>query len=89
MLVLLPPGFRGVDIQMRLLGKDIETRRWYCPPLHGHPAFQVCTAGPLPMVDLLAERLLGLPFHLSLSDASIQRIIDCLAELLAEQPAAQ
>lgn len=89
LLVLLPPGFRGVDIQMRLLGKDIETRRWYCPPLQGHPAFQVCTAGPLPMVDLLAERLLGLPFHLSLTDASIQRVIDCLAELLAEQSTAQ
>ncbi|MCK6187520.1 MULTISPECIES: DegT/DnrJ/EryC1/StrS family aminotransferase [unclassified Pseudomonas] len=89
MLVLLPPGFRGVDIQLRLLGKDIETRRWYCPPLHSHPAFQACTAGPLPMVELLAERLLGLPFHLSLTDANIQRVIDCLAELLAAQPAAQ
>lgn len=93
MLVLLPVGFRGVDIQLRLLGKDIETRRWYCPPLHGHPAFQACTSGPLPQVDLLAERLLGLPFHLSLSEADVARVVDCLAELLtesqAEKPAAQ
>lgn len=85
MLVLLPPGFRAVDIQLRLLGKDIETRRWYCPPLQDHPAFQAFAKGPLPMVDLLAERLLGLPFHLSLNDASIRRVIDCLAELLAEK----
>jgi dTDP-4-amino-4,6-dideoxygalactose transaminase len=85
MLVLLPPGFRAADIQLRLLGKDIETRRWYCPPLQDHPAFQRFAMGPLPIVDLLAERLLGLPFHLSLTGASIQRVIDCLAELLAEQ----
>lgn len=88
MLVLLPPGFRGVDIQLRLLGEDIETRRWYCPPLHGHPAFQACAAGPLPVVDLLTERLLGLPFHLSLTDADIERVIDCLADLLTNQPTA-
>lgn len=85
MVVLLPAGFRAADIQLRLLGKDIETRRWYCPPLQGHPAFQAFTVGPLPMVDLLAERLLGLPFHLSLTEANIQRVIGCLAELLAEQ----
>ena len=85
MLVLLPPGFQAADIQLRLLGKNIETRRWYCPPLQGHPAFQACAMGPLPIVDLLAERLLGLPFHLSLNDASIQRVIECLAELLAEK----
>lgn len=89
MLILLPPGFRGVDIQLLLLGKDIETRRWYCPPLHNHPAFQAYAAGALPVVDLLTERLLGLPFHLSLSDANIQKVIDCLAELLNTQPAAQ
>lgn len=85
MLVLLPPGFQAADIQLRLLGKNIETRRWYCPPLQEHPAFQGFAMGPLPIVELLAERLLGLPFHLSLNDASIQRVIDCLAELLAEK----
>ncbi|RZI25068.1 DegT/DnrJ/EryC1/StrS family aminotransferase [Pseudomonas orientalis] len=85
MLVLLPPGFQATDIQLRLLGKNIETRRWYCPPLQEHPAFQGFAMGPLPIVELLAERLLGLPFHLSLNDASIQRVIDCLAELLAEK----
>ncbi|WPN96773.1 DegT/DnrJ/EryC1/StrS family aminotransferase [Pseudomonas sp. MUP55] len=84
MLVLLPPGFRGVDIQLRLLGKDIETRRWYCPPLHGHPAFQAFTVGPLPVVEMLTERLIGLPFHLSLTKANVETIIDCLAELLAD-----
>ncbi|WP_231621432.1 MULTISPECIES: DegT/DnrJ/EryC1/StrS family aminotransferase [Pseudomonas] len=89
MPVMLPAGLRGVDIQLRLLGKDIETRRWYCPPLHGHPAFQAYTAGPLPVVDQLAERLLGLPFHLSLSDQCVDRVIECLAELLAEQLAAR
>ncbi|WP_338505875.1 hypothetical protein [Pseudomonas poae] len=58
------------------------------PSLHGHPAFQACAAGPLPVVDLLTERLLGLPFHLSLTDADIERVIDCLADLLTNQPTA-
>ena len=85
MLVLLPPGFRAADVQVSLAGKDVETRRWYCPPLQNHPAFQAFTMGPLPIVERLAERLLGLPFHLQLTDACIQRVIDCLAELLDER----
>lgn len=88
-VTLLPEGVRGADIRLRLLEKGIETRCWYCPPLHRHPAFEHYAVNELSGVDSLAERLLGLPFHLSLTDEAIQTVIDCLAQLLAEQPAAR
>ncbi|WP_437884225.1 DegT/DnrJ/EryC1/StrS family aminotransferase [Pseudomonas sp. LRF_L74] len=80
--VLMPEGICARAVQLQLLGQSIESRRWYCPPLHGHPAFQAYARGALPVVDQLAERLLGLPFHLGLGDEDIERVISALEPLL-------
>lgn len=88
LVVLLPKGVSGQEVRTRLLAKDIETRRWYCPPLHGHPAFAAYAAGALPLVDDLVERLLGLPFHLSLTAEDVDAVVDALAECLAAKSVA-
>lgn len=78
--VALPhPGI--LDSVRRLMASQgIETRRWYWPPMHLHP----CVAGQrsppsLPVTEHLGERLLGLPYHLFLTEADVQRVCSELA----------
>lgn len=74
-----------------LTDKGIETRRWYYPPLPRHPAFAgIPRIGPdgkddLPVTARLADGLLGLPFHTSLTESQIEFICDRLRNGLAER----
>jgi dTDP-4-amino-4,6-dideoxygalactose transaminase len=70
----------------------IETRRWYLPPLHRHPAFRhLRTAGAdgeiLTTTQALADRLLGLPFHTRLSTEDVRRVVNSLAGQIGKQRA--
>ena len=56
----------------------IETRRWYWPPLHRHPAFANYRFGTLEATERVSDQLLGLPFHLKLKPDDILRIRDSL-----------
>lgn len=82
--VLLPEDARAQAVQQALAESGIQTRRWYCPPLHQHPLFaDLPRSTSLPVCDLLGERLLGLPFHLSLREADLRRVIHGLSTALA------
>ncbi|MEM8953388.1 MAG: DegT/DnrJ/EryC1/StrS aminotransferase family protein [Verrucomicrobiota bacterium] len=67
------------------LAKDgIESRRWYHPPLHEHPAFaDYPRAGELAVTCTLAKELIGLPFHLKLTTEDIHRVVAALDQHLA------
>jgi dTDP-4-amino-4,6-dideoxygalactose transaminase len=73
-----------------LAERGIETRRWYLPPLTRHPPFAgALTIGPdggphLPVTDMLAERLLGLPFHTRLAEEDVARVVAALGDALRE-----
>ncbi len=47
--------------------RGVETRRWYCPALEAHPGIarhlDPTVRGRRPVVERLAQRTLGLPFH--------------------------
>ncbi|RDS81860.1 DegT/DnrJ/EryC1/StrS family aminotransferase [Dyella psychrodurans] len=77
----LPRGLRARDLQPELLSRGIETRQWYCPTLDRHPAFAAFAAGPLPVAHELAERLIGLPFFIDISEAQMQRVGSAMGEL--------
>jgi dTDP-4-amino-4,6-dideoxygalactose transaminase len=68
-----------------LAQSQIETRRWYLPPLDRHPAFSnLRCLGPdgsnrLPVTEGLATSLLGLPFHSRLSAGDVATVVDALA----------
>jgi hypothetical protein len=71
------------------LQRDVETRRWYCPPLHRlHPGFVDCRRlgsqgnSALPNTDVISRHLIGLPFHTSLSDSDTRAIVDALRDCL-------
>ena len=57
----------------------VQTRRWYCPPLSRHPGFEtVEMAGVLKGVESVSGRVLGVPFHLELSEAELRRVFGAL-----------
>jgi len=71
-----------------LARSEIETRRWYLPPLNRHPAFrELRCIGPagstrLPVTEQLATSLLGLPFHSRLTSGDVATVVDALATIL-------
>lgn len=81
--VALPEGTSAAETANRLAQQGIETRRWYHPALHNHPALRHAEkCGTLPITESLARRILGLPFHLHLTDGQIQRVCKALATAL-------
>ena len=69
---------------------QIETRRWYLPPLNRHPAFRdLRCIGPagashLPVTEALATSLLGLPFHSRLTGEDVATVVGTLAAALQD-----
>lgn len=82
-----------VDDRDRLvatLAKDgIPTAIYYPKPLHFQPAFQQFGGGPgsLPVSETLCRRILALPMHPYLDDATIERVARPIAEAAAESAA--
>lgn len=84
MTVCLPANTDATRIGAILAEDGIETRRWYCPPLHLHPAFENCPKScDLEVVNSMWNRLLGLPFHLFLSESDITLVCRTLGKALA------
>jgi dTDP-4-amino-4,6-dideoxygalactose transaminase len=68
----------------RLSSEGIETRQWYCPPLHRHDAFAtVPRADGLDESDRLGRQALGLPFHTRLTTTDVDRLMSSLVAALA------
>jgi dTDP-4-amino-4,6-dideoxygalactose transaminase len=81
--VKLPVGCSVSGILVRLINLDIETRRWYWPPMHLHP----CVAGQgtpphLPVTNDLSARLLGLPYHLFLTEDDVAAVCETLKNVI-------
>ncbi len=78
-----------------LAAAGIQTRRWYCPPLHQHPAFaQYPRCGPagddvLTATQTLARHSVGLPWFASMTAAHCEQVVDALRGVLAEAQAGQ
>lgn len=85
--VLAPGG--AEELERRMMASNVQTRRWYHPPLYAHPAFAGARCvGPdggshLPETTELANLLLGLPFHTLLGEAEIAQICSVLHEIPA------
>jgi dTDP-4-amino-4,6-dideoxygalactose transaminase len=83
--VLLPAAADPSLVASRLAADGIETRRWYYPPLHRHPAFaEAIVADKLEATGSISSRLLGLPFHLELDSAKVTRVAHTLARILGD-----
>lgn len=81
--VKLPVPAQPVLEAMRQDG--IECRRWYCPPTAAHPLFHdVGWREKLPVTAALSETLLGLPFHLYLTEADVITVCEALARIISQ-----
>lgn len=75
--VKLPVPAQPVLEAMRAHG--VECRRWYCPPLSEHPLFTYDGwQAFLPVTASLANNLLGLPYHLYLTEEDVIAVCLCL-----------
>lgn len=82
--VLLPESMDALVVGAELREKGIDTRRWYCPPLHAHNVlshFRTC--GDLPVTTSIGHRILGLPFFADISEDDVRTVIDALAHSVA------
>ncbi len=71
---------------MHLKGAGVETRRWYCPPLHEHPAFaDAARASHLAEAEALSASLLGLPFYLGMTKDEVDYVCASLKQALLDQ----
>ena len=75
----------------KLTAQRIETRRWYCPPLHQHKIFtdiDCCNpqgGNKLEVTEYLANSLVGIPFHTHLSDEDISLVADTVLSALPKE----
>jgi dTDP-4-amino-4,6-dideoxygalactose transaminase len=80
MPVLLPAQVDVAAVRIALATAGVETRQWYCPPLHQHPALRDCPrAGPLTASDRLGQSLLGLPYYRGMQPGEIDYVGAALA----------
>lgn len=75
------PGSASAGVIASLMAQHgIEKRRWYYPLLHRHPGLHhVETIGSPIVAESLSDRILGLPFHLYLTDEQVEYVCKILA----------
>lgn len=84
--VLLPEGTDALTIGNALRDQGIDTRRWYCPPLHAHGVLShYASCGPLAVTSSIGHRILGLPFFAGISDEEIRTVVDSLVRALSAE----
>lgn len=71
--VILPRGTVSETIT-RLDAEGVEWRRWWGLGTHHHPPFANLSRSSLAVTEDVAPRVIGLPFHVSLTDADIDRV---------------
>jgi dTDP-4-amino-4,6-dideoxygalactose transaminase len=82
--VQLPEGRWAEDVAAALLAAGFETKAWYRPYLDELPQFMPCQKlGPMPVTQMLRQRLLGLPFHAFLTTDDVRQVCYALKDALA------
>ncbi len=75
----------------RMLAAGVETKRYYVPLMTCHPMFQRSRTErrknpwKLPVSEMLAERLICLPFHSWLTEADVERVCETLDNVVTDQ----
>lgn len=70
------------QLEQRCNAHGVQTRRWYQPLIHQHPALgSVDRLDSLAVAQSLANTLLGLPFFPDLGDDQMDRVLDLVLNL--------
>lgn len=68
----------AADLAEALAAHGIASRAWWGAGCHRQPAFRGCPRASLPVTEHLAERSLGLPFHLGMGEREVERVVAAL-----------
>jgi dTDP-4-amino-4,6-dideoxygalactose transaminase len=77
--LLLDSSDRRDTAEQALSRSGIATRRWYLPLINRHPAFSHLARRPVPIAEDIANRLLGVPFHMGLDGPAQAMVVAGLA----------
>ncbi|WP_235578195.1 DegT/DnrJ/EryC1/StrS family aminotransferase [Pseudorhodoferax sp. Leaf267] len=72
------PASQVQAVTDRMDADRIEWRRWWGLGCHRHPAFADVPRATLRQTDAVAPCVIGLPFHLGLTQDEIDRVVACL-----------
>src|SRR6185312_6946599 len=78
--ILLPKRETRDKVEAALRDANVMSRRWYCPTVDKHPTVARLRHLPTPIAHRIGELILGVPFHLALSDVDRQRIYAVLKD---------
>ena len=79
--ILLDPeqfGCTRDQLAAALLAENIETKKYFYPPLHQQTLYRQFDRSPLPNTEAVTGNVLSLPIYELLSDSTIHRIIDAI-----------
>ena len=79
--ILLDPeqfGCTRDQLAAALLADNIETKKYFYPPLHQQTLYRQFDLSPLPNTEAVTGNVLSLPIYELLPDSTIQRIIDAI-----------
>jgi dTDP-4-amino-4,6-dideoxygalactose transaminase len=71
--VILPED-KVEDTTARLDAAGVQWRRWWGFGIHHHPAFADLPRSSLAATKAVAPRVIGIPFHVSLTEAELDRV---------------
>ena len=84
--VLLPEHVQAEPVASHMEAAGVQTRRWYSPSLHLHPALRnAARMRDIANATDLGNRILGIPFHLKLQAAQRSKVIAALNSALDAQ----
>lgn len=64
-----------------LLSENIETKKYFYPPLHMQTLYRQFTQAPLPNTEYVADNVLSLPIYETLPDSTISQIVTSIARI--------
>jgi dTDP-4-amino-4,6-dideoxygalactose transaminase len=80
--VLVPEALanRREAVRAFLQERGIETRAYFFPPVHEQYFFRRFIGRPLPRTEVLARRVITLPFYTTIAEAEMDYVVSTLAE---------
>lgn len=82
--IQLPEGCDREVLQANMKVKDIPTMVYYMKPMHLQGAFGGTESAnaECPVTEMLCKRVLSLPIHPYMTAIQVNKVVDCLGELL-------
>lgn len=82
-------GITAVELQVALAAEQVDSRRYYHPPIHQQQAYAARWSArrELPVTDELASKVLSPPLWSHLTDEQLDRMVDAVLRIHRHAPA--